>query len=287
MAICGLALIGTACAVGYRDMFGGSATRRPPTIGAINEPNRTPPAPASRKPKAAAMRASRPATTGSIDNMVSREEQPGRRLGPQKPPRVLRCPGRARLRRRPPVRRYRTKRCREKRWLRILLGLVQPSPLRRSAPENRMRRTSQLRRTTSIWLTPQSQPMRTALRRSPLLLWGVVMRSKLRLSAAKEGLKLRFGHCKRNTPISSTASTDHSSRRSRRCGHLLSSSCRSLRVSRKGRQVVQRIKGRRRRLHHSETLSRQLIVPVDAGGSRVRGRPLKSTRRAVSACHPE
>ena len=31
------------------------------------------------------------------------------------------------------------------------------------------------------------------------------MRFKLRLSAAKKGLKLRFGRCKRNTQISSTA----------------------------------------------------------------------------------
>jgi hypothetical protein len=45
-AIVGLALIGTACAVSHRDMFGGSGSPGlPPTIKAVNEPNRIVPAP--------------------------------------------------------------------------------------------------------------------------------------------------------------------------------------------------------------------------------------------------
>jgi hypothetical protein len=46
LAICGLALIGTTCAFGYRDMFGSAAL---PTVGAINEPNRNAPAAPSRR----------------------------------------------------------------------------------------------------------------------------------------------------------------------------------------------------------------------------------------------
>jgi hypothetical protein len=82
MAICGLALIGTACAFGYRDMFGGAA---PPTVKAINEPNRI--ALASSEPQAEGRGNAGqvgPATTGSIDNMVSREAQPTTTIGPAK-----------------------------------------------------------------------------------------------------------------------------------------------------------------------------------------------------------
>jgi hypothetical protein len=49
--------------------------------------------------------------------------------------------------------------------------------------------------------------------------------------------------------------SDHSPRRSRRGGHLLSGSCRSLCVGGKGGKVVQRIKSCRRRLHHPEKLT--------------------------------
>ena len=53
--------------------------------------------------------------------------------------------------------------------------------------------------------------------------------------------------------------TDHSSCRSRRRGHLLSGSCRSLCVGGKGRKVVQRIKSCRRRLHYPEKLTFHLL----------------------------
>jgi hypothetical protein len=77
MAIFGLALVGSAYAVGYRNMFGGSGSPTlPPTIKAINERNRiasmSEPQPAS----SGNAREISPATTGSIDSMVSREEQP-------------------------------------------------------------------------------------------------------------------------------------------------------------------------------------------------------------------
>ena len=78
MAMFGLALLGSACAVGYRNMFGGSIfSALPPTLQAINAQNRIAPAP--NEPKAIGGGNARqigPATTGSIDNMVSREEQP-------------------------------------------------------------------------------------------------------------------------------------------------------------------------------------------------------------------
>jgi hypothetical protein len=73
MAISGLALIGSACAFGYRDVFGGSA---PPAVEAINETNRIAPAPvepqAKRNDNA---RQAGAATAALIDNTVSPKEQ--------------------------------------------------------------------------------------------------------------------------------------------------------------------------------------------------------------------
>jgi hypothetical protein len=84
MAIFGLALVCSACAVGYRNMFGGSVSPTlPPSSKAINERNTI--APVS-EPQAASSDNTReigPATTGSIDNMVSREDQPAA-AGPSK-----------------------------------------------------------------------------------------------------------------------------------------------------------------------------------------------------------
>jgi hypothetical protein len=80
LAICALALIGTACAFGYRDTFGGAAL---PTVGAINEPNRI--APARNEPQAESSGNARQVgatITGSIDNMISREAQPTTTIGP-------------------------------------------------------------------------------------------------------------------------------------------------------------------------------------------------------------
>jgi hypothetical protein len=81
LAICGLALIGTACAFGYRDMFGGAL---PPTVGVINE-NRI--ALARDEPQAERSGNARQVgatTTSSIVNMVSREAQPTTTIGPPK-----------------------------------------------------------------------------------------------------------------------------------------------------------------------------------------------------------
>jgi hypothetical protein len=82
LAICGLALIGTACAFGYRDMFGGAAL---PTVGAINEPNRI--APARNEPQAESSGNTRQVgatTSSSMDNVVSREAPPTTTIGPPK-----------------------------------------------------------------------------------------------------------------------------------------------------------------------------------------------------------
>jgi SPOR domain len=63
MAIFGLALVGMACAVGYRDIFGGSVSSTLPrdvqTINGLGNPREVD-----------------PAITGSIDNTVPREDRP-------------------------------------------------------------------------------------------------------------------------------------------------------------------------------------------------------------------
>jgi hypothetical protein len=81
MAIIGLALVGSACAVGYRNMFAGSVSPTlPPSIAAINEPNTilsvseapaasTVIAPAHRLTIAAAP--SRPSQSGGADDTVA------------------------------------------------------------------------------------------------------------------------------------------------------------------------------------------------------------------------
>ena len=91
IAMTGLALLGTAGAVGYREMFGGSVIATPPPIiTASSEPNKT--APVSGEPQAknsGNARQDGADTTGSIEKLVSREEQPAT-IEPPKgaPPRV-------------------------------------------------------------------------------------------------------------------------------------------------------------------------------------------------------
>jgi hypothetical protein len=78
MAITALALLGTAGAFGYRGMFGGSVIATPPPIiTASNEPNKI--APVSGEPQAknsGNARQDGADTTGSIEKLISREEQP-------------------------------------------------------------------------------------------------------------------------------------------------------------------------------------------------------------------
>ena len=89
MAITGLALLGTAGAFGYREMFGGSVIATPPPIiTASNEPNKI--APASSEPQAknsGNARQDGADTTGSIEKLVSREEQPATIEPPKAAPR--------------------------------------------------------------------------------------------------------------------------------------------------------------------------------------------------------
>src|SRR5262249_15785892 len=72
MAIFGLALVGSACAVGYRNMFAGPVSPTlPPSVKAINERNTIP---SVSDPRAETSRNTReigPADTGSVDNNVS------------------------------------------------------------------------------------------------------------------------------------------------------------------------------------------------------------------------
>jgi hypothetical protein len=78
IAMTGLALLGTAGAFGYREMFGGPVIARPPPIiTAISEPNKI--APVSAEPQgknSGNARQDGADTTGSIEKLISREEQP-------------------------------------------------------------------------------------------------------------------------------------------------------------------------------------------------------------------
>jgi hypothetical protein len=89
MAIIGLALVGTAGAFGYRAMFGGSVLPTPPPIiTASNEPNKI--ARSSNEPQAENSANARQVdviTTGSIEKLVSREEQPATIEPPKAAPR--------------------------------------------------------------------------------------------------------------------------------------------------------------------------------------------------------
>ena len=89
IATTGLALLGTAGAFGYREMFGGSViATSPPIITASNEPNKI--APVSGEPQAknsGNARQDGADTTGSIEKLVSREEQPATIEPPKGAPR--------------------------------------------------------------------------------------------------------------------------------------------------------------------------------------------------------
>jgi hypothetical protein len=77
MAIIGLALVGSACAVGYRNMFAGSVSPMPPpSVKAISEAKTIPSVSEKQAPSHVDAREAGPATTGSIDNMAPREDQP-------------------------------------------------------------------------------------------------------------------------------------------------------------------------------------------------------------------
>jgi hypothetical protein len=77
MAITGLALLSTAGAFGYRDLFGGSVLQKPPSsIRVSNEPNTI--APVFRQPQGKNSGNEgkvSTATSGLIENMPAREKQ--------------------------------------------------------------------------------------------------------------------------------------------------------------------------------------------------------------------
>jgi hypothetical protein len=86
MAVFALVVVGSAGAFGYRAMFGGSVLPTlPPIIKASNGPNKI-----ALDPQAgAAANAQSVATTGSTENLVSREEQPVTIEAPKAVPRVV------------------------------------------------------------------------------------------------------------------------------------------------------------------------------------------------------
>ena len=77
IAITGLALVGTAGAFGYRNIFGGSVLPNPsPNINVSNVPNTIAPASSQLQVKSSGNESQVGAeTTGSIENMLSHEEQ--------------------------------------------------------------------------------------------------------------------------------------------------------------------------------------------------------------------
>jgi len=87
MAIFGLVVVGSAGAFGYRAMFGGSVLPTlPPIIKASNGPNKIALDPQAG---AASNAAQAVATTGSTENLVSREEQPVTIDAPKSAPRLV------------------------------------------------------------------------------------------------------------------------------------------------------------------------------------------------------
>lgn len=91
MAIFGLVVVGTAGAFGYRAMFGKSVLPTlPPIIKASNGPNKIAPAYSDAQASAAGNAGQAAVTTtGSTENVVSREEQPVTIEPPKPAPRVV------------------------------------------------------------------------------------------------------------------------------------------------------------------------------------------------------
>ena len=158
MAMFSLALAGTTAAFGYRAMISGALLPAvPPIIKATNQPFKIEPASNEPHAKNAANEVDT-VTTGSIEKLVSREEQPVRIVPPKPSSRVISTipittrqnsltrvdpPAARRLRSR---RRYRAKGC----WAaqRLLF-------LRRRVRGNQVQGRSPLHRTARIWLPPK------------------------------------------------------------------------------------------------------------------------------------
>ena len=85
ITIVGLALLGAAGAFGYREMFGGSVLPTPPpTITTSNEPHKVAPTASTNRGDTSQVGAD---ITGSIEKLVSREEQPVTIAPPKSAPR--------------------------------------------------------------------------------------------------------------------------------------------------------------------------------------------------------
>jgi len=93
MAMFGLALVGTAGAFGYRQIFGSSPPPMPPIslTNAVNEPNKS--APPSREPQSKESRSENQVLiTGSIEHLVSRNEKSATVEAPKSAARVMPAP---------------------------------------------------------------------------------------------------------------------------------------------------------------------------------------------------
>ena len=198
ITIVGLALLGAAGAFGYREMFGGSVLPTPPpTITTSTEPHKVAPTASTNRGDASQVGAD---ITGSIEKLVSREEQPVTIAPPKSAPRrslprvsVPAATGQAVANQAMPH----------------VAGAADPRgppptiaiPLQRAGQPGAADVTAAA--SARMWLpSPSHLPKRTALRQYPLVLSAVVMRFRLRRNAAKAMLKPRSRRCKRNTPTS-------------------------------------------------------------------------------------
>ena len=161
MAILGLALVGTAGAFGYHDIFGGSAPpKSPPTTTASNEPNKV--ALASSEPQAK----DGTATTGSIENSVSRKEQPAKIKPSKAAPRGFSPRVDTPVAPATPAAGQVVQSQAMPRDAVAADSSCASYHYRCVAPVKPVQQTSRLRQTARIWLPPPLHlPMRTALRR--------------------------------------------------------------------------------------------------------------------------
>ena len=225
MAIFGLAVVGAVGAFDYRDVFVGSVLPMLPSIiKASNEPNKI--APASREPQAknsdTASQADT-AVTGSIENLVSRENKPVI-TSPPKPPT-------------PPA----------------IGHSMANQPMPRHAAAVADPPWSPHATTDPSKGAGQSGAVDVTVVTPPVLGGGYAVQissehSESRAQTAFRGVASAIPQPAWRPPA------DHSPRRSRR-RHLLSDSSRPLCVGGQGGEVLQRIKSCRRQLHHPEKLT--------------------------------
>jgi hypothetical protein len=202
MAIFGLALVGSACAVGYRNMFVGSVSPTlPPAIKAINT------IASVSEPQAQSSGNARqigPATTGSVGTMASREEQPATIERPKA------APGASLPRASVPATPAAGQAVPTRAVPRVPGAERPAAPARIAAAPQRAGQSDGADVTAAsnhehLAAVPVAHANVDSGAAVDPPSYPVAMRFKLRRSAVKAGLKPLFGLCKRNTPTSLAA----------------------------------------------------------------------------------